>query len=61
MKHRWINNVILLFLALFLGLALCEIIARLVTKTNADGQSYYGKRPLLPYRFPAEMVRKKIT
>lgn len=60
MKSRWINNLVLLLVATILGLGFCEVVARLITKTNADGQAYYGKRPLLPYYFPAEMVRKKM-
>jgi len=60
MKPRWINNLILLLVATLLGLGFCEVVARLITKTNEDGQAYYGKRPLLPYHFPAEMVRRKM-
>ena len=60
MKFRWINNLILLLIATLIGLGFCEVVARLITKTNEDGQAYYGKRPLLPYHFPAEMVRKKM-
>ncbi|HDL64383.1 MAG TPA: SGNH/GDSL hydrolase family protein, partial [Proteobacteria bacterium] len=60
MKLRWINNLVLLLIATLLGLGFCEVVARLITKTNEDGQAYYGKRPLLPYHFPAEMVRKKM-
>lgn len=60
MNSRWIKNLILLLIAVIIGLAICEIVARLVTTTNPDGQAYYGKRPLLPYHFPATMVRKKM-
>ena len=60
MKSHWINNLILLLIATLLGLGFCEVVARLITKTNADGQAYYGKRPLLPYHFPVEMVRQKM-
>ena len=60
MKSRWINNLILLLIATLLGFGFCEVVTRLITKTNADGQAYYGKRPLLPYHFPAEMVKKKM-
>ncbi len=60
MKTRWIYNIILLLIAVLIGFGLCEIAARLLTSTNADGQAYYGKRPLLPYRFPARMVQKKM-
>jgi len=60
MKSRWINNLILLLIATLLGLGFCEVVARIITKTNEDGQAYYGKRPLLPYHFPAEMVRRKM-
>ena len=61
MKSQWINNIILLLIATILGLGFCEVVARLITKTNEDGQAYYGKRPLLPYHFPAEMVRRKMA
>gem|GEM_PF-422547 len=60
MKYRWINNLILLLIATLLGIVICEVVARLITTTNADGQAYYGKRPLLPYHFPVEMVRQKM-
>ncbi|MDP8214042.1 MAG: SGNH/GDSL hydrolase family protein [Candidatus Euphemobacter frigidus] len=60
MKIRWYINCLLLFAALLFGFVVCEIITRLVTTTDAKGQAYFGKRPLLPYRFPVQMVRRKM-
>jgi len=61
MKSKLSSNLIILLTALLIGLLLCEILARLVTRTDASGQAYYRRRALLPYRFPAEMVRRKMN
>ncbi len=60
MKTSRISNIILLGFTILFGLLICEVTARLITTTNEDGQVFYGRRPLLPYRFPAEMVREKM-
>ncbi len=54
------KNILLLLITLIIGLGICEAVARLITTVNEDGQAFYRTRPLLPYRFPAEMVRRKM-
>lgn len=60
MKTSSLANIALLLTALLFGFGVCELVARLVTTVNEDGQAFYGERPLLPYRFPAEMVRERM-
>jgi len=52
---------LLLSLSILIGFLICEVVARLNTRSDQDGQAWLHKRALLPYRFPAEMVRKKMN
>jgi len=59
--NRKVIFTLLLLVMLFLAVLIAgEIIARLFTSSNPDGQVYFKQKRLLPYRFPAEMTRYKI-
>ncbi|MEA1926947.1 MAG: SGNH/GDSL hydrolase family protein, partial [Candidatus Auribacterota bacterium] len=60
MKRKLASNFILLLASLLIGFAFCEIAVRILTSTDDDGQVYLKNKPLLPYRFPAAMVKKKL-
>ena len=46
--------------SLIVAFLVCEVVTRLITTADADGQVTRGRRHLLPYRFPVEMNRQKV-
>lgn len=61
MKTKLWVNLILFTAAVAVGFAVGEVVSRIITTTDADGQVYLKKKPLLPYHFPAEMVKHKLN
>jgi len=60
MKRKLTGNLLLLAAAILIGLAVCELVARILTETDKDGQVSFKNRALLPYRFPDRMVEDKL-
>lgn len=60
MRGKLLKNLILLGGSLAIGLLICEGVARLITRSDQDGQIYRGRDLLLPYRPSLSRVHQNV-